>query len=86
MKSNLLEIPALSPTRIFSLRESSFAADLFIAAVSRLDFFNQLNKAPVDFETICWLLKIQTRPADVMLTLFKAYGLIKEKQGKFYLS
>ena len=36
--------------------------------------------------TICESLKIKKRPADVMLTLFKAYGFIKGKNTKYYLS
>jgi predicted O-methyltransferase YrrM len=84
--SNLLNIPATSPARIFSLRESAFAADLFITAVSYFDFFNWLDESPADIDTICNSLHIKKRPADVMLTLFKAYGLIKEKKGKYYLA
>jgi predicted O-methyltransferase YrrM len=83
---NLLNIPATSPSRIFSLRESAFAADLFITAVSYFDFFNWLDESPADINTICNSLRLKKRPADVMLTLFKAYGLIKEKKRKYYLS
>lgn len=86
MTKNLLNIPGLSPARIFALRESSFVCDLFITAVSHFDFFNWLDKFPSDIDTICASLKIKKRPADVMLTLFKAYGLIKEKSKQFYLS
>jgi 3-hydroxy-5-methyl-1-naphthoate 3-O-methyltransferase len=86
MLNKLLQIPAKSPARIFTLRDSSFAADLFIAAVSRLDFFNCLAKSPLDFASICRTLEIKPRPADVMLTLFKAYGFIREKEGKYHLT
>jgi SAM-dependent methyltransferase len=82
----MLDIPGTSPERIFNLRESSFACDLFITAVSYFDFFNWLDKNPSDVATICDSLKIKERPADVMLTLFKAYGFIKEEKGKYYLS
>ncbi len=86
MKSNWLDTPAILPTKIFSLRESSFAVDLFIAAVSHFDFFNWLGTSPSDIDTICMSLKIKKRPADVMLTLFKAYGFVKEKNKIFYLT
>jgi predicted O-methyltransferase YrrM len=75
-----------SPERILRLRESAFAADLFITAVSRFDFFNRLDRSPAGFAAICGSLGIKERPADVMLTLFKAYGLIYEKAKKFHLS
>lgn len=86
MAKKLLDIPKTSPEKIFSLRETVFAYDLFITAVSYFDFFNWLNKHPADIATICGELKIHARPADVMLTLFKAYGFVEEKQGKFQLT
>ena len=80
MMDSLLHIPLTSPERIFALRESAFACDLFITAVSFFDFFNWLNKSPSDVDTICNSLNIKKRPADVMLTLFKAYGFVKERE------
>jgi predicted O-methyltransferase YrrM len=79
-------LPSASPARIINIRESAFAYDLFITAVSYYDFFNQLYKSPVDVDGICDLFDIKKRPADVMLTLFKAYKFIKEKNKKFYLT
>ncbi len=84
--SNLLNVPATSPFRIFASRESAFACDLFITAVSEFNFFNWIGESPADINTICNSLRIKKRPADVMLTLFKAYGFIKEKGGKYSLS
>jgi hypothetical protein len=86
MSKDLFHTPPTSPERIFDLRESAFAQDLFITAVSYFDFFNHLDKSQSDIDTICKSLNIKQRPADVMLTLFKAYGFIKEKNKKFYLS
>lgn len=86
IRIKMSDIPGTSPERIFTLRESSFACDLFITAVSYFDFFNWLGKHPSDIVTICDSLKIKERPADVMLTLFKAYGFIREEKGKYSLS
>lgn len=83
-RNNLNRTPL--PHRILALRESSFAADLFIVAVSDFDFFNRLDSSPADIDTICDSLGIQKRPADVMLTLFKSYGFIAEKRGLYYLT
>ena len=80
------ELPIASPATIIRIRESAFAYDLFIAAVSYFDFFNRLDKSPSDIDGICRSLGIQKRPADVMLTLFKAYKLVKAKDKKFYLT
>jgi predicted O-methyltransferase YrrM len=86
MLPRLFDVPPNSPEKIFTLREASFACDLFTTAVSHFDFFNWLAKSPADIDTICRELNINNRPADVMLTLFKAYGFIVEKAGKFYLT
>jgi 2-polyprenyl-3-methyl-5-hydroxy-6-metoxy-1,4-benzoquinol methylase len=86
MGSKSINIPQASPERVFSLRETAFACDLFITAVSYFDFFNWLAKNPADITNICRELIIKERPADVMLTLFKAYGFIEEKAGKLYLT
>jgi len=79
-------MPKTSPELIFKLRESAFANDLFITAVSYFDFFNFLKKHPSDFNSISDSLNIKKRPLDVMLTLFKAYGFIVEKDNKYHLS
>ncbi|MFA5309850.1 MAG: methyltransferase [Dehalococcoidales bacterium] len=86
METDRFAIPPLSPARVIGLRESAFAADLFITAVSYLDFFNRLSERPLDLGGICRAFNIKERPADVMLTLFKAYGLLKTKDRKFYLT
>jgi 2-polyprenyl-3-methyl-5-hydroxy-6-metoxy-1,4-benzoquinol methylase len=86
MTNKWLNIPATLPAKIFALREGSFATDLLIAAVSHFDFFNWLDKSPADIDTVCKSLGIKKRPTDVMLTLFKAYGLINENNEKYYLS
>ena len=80
-----IKIPKTSPELISRLRGSSFANDLFITAVSHFDFFNFLKKHLSDIESMCKSLKIKRRPLDVMLTLFKAYGFIEEKDKKFYI-
>lgn len=79
-------MPKTSPELIFRLRESAFANDLFIAAVSYFDFFNFLKKHPSDINGICRSLNLKKRPLDVMLTLFKSYGFIMEKDEKFYIT
>jgi predicted O-methyltransferase YrrM len=86
MPADRFAIPPASPSKIFSLRETAFAHDLFITAVSHFDFFNRLNESPLDMAGICRVFGIKERPADVMLTLFKAYGLIKTKNKKYHLT
>src|SRR4030065_1632503 len=86
MIKRILNMPKTSPELIFRLRESAFANDLFITAVSYFDFFNFLKKHLSDFNSISDSLNIKKRPLGVMLTLFKAYGFVMEKDNKYYLS
>jgi predicted O-methyltransferase YrrM len=79
-------IPTTDPTPLFRARDGIYAADLFIAAVGWLDFFTWLSDKPSDRETICASLHLARRPADVMLTLFTAMGLIENEDGAFHLT
>ena len=83
---DLTHIPLTDPSNLLRLRDSVYAADLFITAVGHLDFFSWLNKNPGDIEKICSSLQIKERPADVMLTLFKSLCLIEEKEGIFHVT
>lgn len=83
---DIFSLPGASPERVIRIRESAYAYDLFITAVSYLDFFNGLDGKPLSLGEICRKFDIKERPADVMLTLFKAYRFVKEKRNKFYLT
>jgi O-methyltransferase len=60
--------------------------DLLAAAITGLDFFTRLAKQPADLKTICKLFAIHERPADVMLTLFTAMELLRQRDGVFELT
>jgi len=79
-------MPSTDPSDLLRLRDSVYAADLFIAAVGHLNFFSRLDANPSDIEGICSMFRIQARPADVMLTLFKSLNLVVEKEGTFHLT
>src|ERR1043166_1220529 len=74
---DLLGRPKTDPTSIYRYRDGHYATDLLTAAISHFDFFTWLNEHPSDLAGICNGLEIQPRPADVMLTLFTAMGLIR---------
>ncbi|OGP82061.1 MAG: hypothetical protein A2Y95_00795 [Deltaproteobacteria bacterium RBG_13_65_10] len=80
------QIPETDPTQLLRLRDSIYAADLLIAAVAWLDFFSWLSGNPSDLDQICSSLGLARRPADVMLTLFVAMGLVRKVHGKYYPS
>src|SRR6266513_4189132 len=78
---DLLRFPATDPTSIYRYRDGLYAADLLTAAISHLDFFTWLNDHPADLQAICRALDLRERPADVMLTLFTAMGLLRVENG-----
>lgn len=84
----LLRAPTVDPTSVYRYRDGLYAADLLTAALVHLDFFTWLGRAGrgLPFEEICLGLQLKERPADVMLTLFTAMGLIERREEKFFVT
>jgi predicted O-methyltransferase YrrM len=72
------------PLRIYRYRDGLYAVDLLIAAVVHLDFFTWLAAHPSDKAAICRDLQLAKRPVDVMLTLFRANGFVRQEHGIFH--
>ena len=68
--------PATDPTPVYRHRDGLYAPDLVTAALVWLDAFTWLDRHPTDLDGLCAGLGIQPRPADVMVTLFVAMGLV----------
>ncbi|HUL51201.1 MAG TPA: methyltransferase [Candidatus Nitrosotalea sp.] len=83
---DLRQRPGTDPTTIYRNRDGLYAADLLAAAIVHLDFFSRLSRHPSDLAGICRDFGIKERPADVMLTLFVAMGLVKRRRGIFTLT
>ncbi|HUF63676.1 MAG TPA: methyltransferase [Verrucomicrobiales bacterium] len=64
------------PELIYRYRDGVFRSQLFTAAVVVLDLFNWLEENPCDFVGLCEGLELAARPADVLLTLVRAMGLV----------
>jgi predicted O-methyltransferase YrrM len=85
--SDLTAVPASDPIEILRLRDGLYAVDMLAAAVVGLDFFSWLaERGGADLPTVCAGLQLHERPADVMLTLFTAMGLLKRKAGSLELT
>ncbi len=70
------------PGTLFRARDGIYSADLLLAAAVHLDLFSRLETQVMDRHVICATLGIQDRPADVMMTLFTAMGLVeRQKEG-----
>jgi SAM-dependent methyltransferase len=80
---DLGRLPLTDPTEIFRFRDGIYAADLLVAGVCWLDFFTWLAEHPSDLAGICRGLQLKERPADVMVTLFTALGLVRSERGAF---
>ena len=78
--------PASDPTVLYRYRDGLYAVDLLGAALVELDCFTWLAEHPSDLAAICKQWAIHERPADVMLTLFTALGLLRKEGDCFHLT
>jgi SAM-dependent methyltransferase len=79
-------LPSADPLPLYRYRDGLYAADLLAAALTRFDFFSRLAAQPADHAGVCRLFGFAPRPADVMLTLFTAMGLLEKAGGVFQLT
>jgi predicted O-methyltransferase YrrM len=84
MPIDALRQPAAGdPTSLYRYRDGLYAADLMTAAIVHLDFFTWLAEHPSDIDAICSGLDLAPRPADVLLTLCAANGLVASTNGVY---
>jgi predicted O-methyltransferase YrrM len=83
---DLTSVPATDPVGIYRVRDGLYAGDMLITALVHLDLFSWLDTRPATIAQICAAFEIVERPADVMLTLLAAMGLVEERDGVFRLT
>src|SRR5213079_809271 len=83
---DLRTAPDTDPVDIYRVRDGIYAADMLLTALVHLDLFSWLADRPASRDEICRALEITARPADVMLTLFGAMGLVEEREAVFHLT
>lgn len=83
MKSSPIEN---DPSRLLRYRDSIYASDLLVCAISFFDFFTILNERPRTFDEICDEMKIHPRPADVLLSLLLSMDLVGKHDHGFSLT
>ena len=83
---NFLAQPETDPTSIYRHRDGLYAVDMLTAAICHLDLFSRLAEQPADLPSLCLALDVRERPADVLLTLLTAMGLLHNKSGVFSLT
>ena len=70
--------PETDPTPIFELFRGSYATELLTAAVAHLGVFRHFLSGPISEADLRSRLRLEERPATVLLTALKAFGLIVE--------
>jgi predicted O-methyltransferase YrrM len=71
-----LTIPQTDPTPIFEIYRGSYGSELLCAAVAHLHVFEHLAAAPRSFDDLRRQLNLAERPAVVLLTALRAFGLL----------
>lgn len=82
----LLNDPATDPVTLYRPRDGISAVDLLAGALAHLDLFTWLDDHPSTLGAICAHFGLHVRPADVMMTLFSAMGLVTQAGGCFHLT
>jgi hypothetical protein len=78
--------PENDPSELIRLRDGIYAADLLVTAISHFDFFSEIYNKDFTFIEICDHFKIDKRCANVMLTYFRALGLIGCKDDIYFVT
>jgi predicted O-methyltransferase YrrM len=79
----LISRATTDPTAVYRYRDGLYAADLLTAAIVHFDFFSWLAAHPSTADTVCRELDFAPRPADVLLTLAAANGLVEYIDGVY---
>jgi hypothetical protein len=80
---DLTAVPLTDPLLLYRYRDALYAPDMLIVGL-HLDIFTWLAEHPASRADVCQAFGIVDRPADVMLTLFAAMGLVEERDGLFH--
>ena len=80
---DLTELPKSDPTPLLRYRDGIYAADFLACAIVHLDLFSWLAASPASLEEICEHCGIHERPADVLMTLACANGLVEREGDRF---
>lgn len=78
--------PHNDPSRLLRYRDSIYASDLLVCAITYFDFFTFLNEGPKTFDEICDKMRIQSRPADVLVSLLVSMELIEMCEHRYGLT
>lgn len=72
--------------KLIYLRDSAYATDMLIAAITHLNFFTLIGNHSFTSQDVWSHFCLKYRALDVMLTLFKSWDLFIEGNGLFKLT
>jgi SAM-dependent methyltransferase len=79
--------PRVDPTPIFEIFRGNYGTELLTAAVAHFNVFGRLTEGPLSFDDLRRELGLAERPAVVLLTALRAFGLLtRDGAGRFDLS
>lgn len=79
--------PSIDPTPIFEIFRGNYATELLTAAVAHFDLFARLADGPRPEEQLQTELGLAPRPANVLFTALRAFGLLcNNPQGRLELT
>ena len=82
MNTLLTTLPAADPALLLRFRDRQYSAELLAAALLHFDLFTWMNANPgVNTVALCQHFGFAARPADVLLTLGRASGLLSTDAG-----
>lgn len=82
MPLSALAHPKHDPTPIFEIFRGSYATELLTAAVAHFDIFGRLAKEPLSRAELGATLGLAGRPAVVLTTALRAFGLLEMDAGQ----
>src|SRR6186997_1358407 len=86
MNASLTARPTSDPVRLYQYRDGLYAVDLLTAAVVEFEFFTRFLPEGMTADAVCAAFGFAARPADVLLTLCAANGLLVCADGRWSLT
>jgi predicted O-methyltransferase YrrM len=87
MPRDALRKPTTDPTVLFELFRGSYGSELLTAAIAHFQVFDLLANGSQSIDDLQTALRLERRPATVLLTALRAMGLINtEPDGRLALS
>ncbi len=87
MSASLLLAPRIDPTAIFEAFRGNYGTELLTAAVAHFNVFGLLASRPRPLEELRGDLGLAERPAIVLVTALRAFGLlVQDGQGRLALA